>query len=217
MRNLLWVLSSSDVVLYFFYVTSSLERLSELQTQVPNIHWVMSCWSKLFIFHWHMWAVTCNACIHPEFTVCFFPLQFIYLFSYNSVAVPLTGFETGTVPTDSISQHNKAVILKYWQFFFENCPAVLAKKINCCVFSRLMLIPWITVPELVNVAVRTLALKSMSHMILFTPIAHDSLTLYFIWHIVLFIFSFVQQWVCLNILHYFVCSFMWLCGFGFFT
>jgi hypothetical protein len=68
--------------------------------------------------------------------------------------VPLTGFETGVVPTDSNSQQNIAVILKYWQFFFENCPAVLAKKINCFMFSRLMLIPWIAVPELVNVAVR---------------------------------------------------------------
>lgn len=153
MRNLLWVLSLV-VVLYFFYVTSSLERLPELQTQVPNIHWVMSCWSKFFSFHWQMWAVTYGACIHPEFTVCFFPLQFIYLISYNSVEVPLTGFETGVVPTDSNSQQNIAVILKYWQFFFENCPAVLAKKINCFMFSRLMLIPWIAVPELVNVAVR---------------------------------------------------------------
>jgi hypothetical protein len=60
-----------------------------------------------------MWAVTYGACIHPEFTVCFFPLQFIYLISYNSVEVPLTGFETGVVPTDSNSQQNIAVILKY--------------------------------------------------------------------------------------------------------
>jgi len=60
-----------------------------------------------------MWAVIYDAFIHPEFTVCFFPLQFIYLISYNNVEVPLTEFETGIVPTDSISQHNKAVILKY--------------------------------------------------------------------------------------------------------
>jgi len=62
MRNLFWVSSSLDVFLYFFYATSSQERLPELQTQAPYIHWVMSCWSKFFIFHWQMylsiWAVT---------------------------------------------------------------------------------------------------------------------------------------------------------------
>jgi hypothetical protein len=69
-------------------------------------------------------------CLHPSriYSLFFTPFSLFILF-HISVEVPLTGFETGIVPTESISQHNKAVILKYWQFFFENCPAVLQRKL----------------------------------------------------------------------------------------